>query len=65
MLGITWALGRYTDVSTGTAEEFSTASRSVKPGLLGSGIVSAWTWSATLLQSSTAAYTYGISGGFW
>jgi hypothetical protein len=24
--------------------------------------VSAWTWSATLLQSSTAAYTFGMYG---
>ncbi|KAF8526540.1 solute symporter family transporter [Hysterangium stoloniferum] len=27
--------------------------------------VSAWTWSATLLQSSTAAYTFGVSGPWW
>lgn len=29
------------------------------------GVVSAWTWAATLLQSSTVAYEYGISGPFW
>jgi Na+/proline symporter len=28
-------------------------------------VVSAWTWAATLLQSSTVAYQYGISGPFW
>lgn len=27
--------------------------------------VSAWTWSATLLQSSTAAYSFGVSGPWW
>ena len=27
--------------------------------------VSAWTWAATLLQSSTVAYTYGVAGPFW
>ena len=27
--------------------------------------MSAWTWAATLLQSSTVAYQYGISGPFW
>ena len=27
--------------------------------------VSAWTWSATLLQSSTAAYTFGVSGPWY
>ena len=56
---------RYTKFSTKTSEEFNTASRSVKPGLIASGIVSAWTWAATLLQSSTVAYEYGIAGPFW
>ncbi|KAF2874957.1 hypothetical protein BDV95DRAFT_591718 [Massariosphaeria phaeospora] len=51
--------------STKQSEEFNTASRSVKPGLIASGIVSAWTWAATLLQSSTVAYTYGVAGPFW
>ncbi len=37
----------------------------MKPGLIASGIVSAWTWAATLLQSSTVAYTYGVAGPFW
>lgn len=50
---------RYTRFSTKQSEEFNTASRNVKPGLIASGIVSAWTWAATLLQSSTVAYTYG------
>lgn len=85
MLGMTWLQNRYTRFSTKQAEEFSTASRSVKPGLIAAGIVScktvirssyhagsnililtiAWTWSATLLTSSTFAYSYGISGGMW
>ena len=56
---------RYTRFSTRTSEEFNTASRSVKPGLIASGIVSAWTWAATLLQSSTVAYEYGVAGPFW
>lgn len=56
---------KYTQYSTKTSEEFNTASRSVKPGLIASGVVSAWTWAATLLQSSTVAYEYGISGPFW
>ena len=56
---------RYTKYSTKKSEEFNTASRSVKPGLIASGIVSAWTWAATLLQSSTVAYEYGIAGPFW
>lgn len=56
---------RYTGVSPKDSEEFSSASRSVKPGLIASGIVSAWTWAATLLQSSAVAYRYGIAGPWW
>lgn len=48
-----------------TFEWFSTAGRNVKTGLLASSVVSAWTWAATLLQSSTVAYQFGISGPFW
>ncbi|KAF2186967.1 Na+/solute symporter [Zopfia rhizophila CBS 207.26] len=65
MMGISWLQNRYTMYSTRQSEEFNTASRSVKPGLIASGIVSAWTWAATLLQSSTVAYTYGVAGPFW
>src|SRR5919206_1618751 len=48
-----------------TFEWFSTAGRNVKTGLIASSVVSAWTWAATLLQSSTVAYQFGISGPFW
>ncbi|KAF2650180.1 Na+/solute symporter [Lophiostoma macrostomum CBS 122681] len=65
MMGISWLQNRYTMYSTKQSEEFNTASRSVKPGLIASGIVSAWTWAATLLQSSTVGYTYGVAGPFW
>lgn len=62
---MTYLQNRYTSYSTHQAEEFTTASRSVKPGLIAAGIVSSWTWSATLLTSSTFAYSYGISGPMW
>ena len=65
MMGISYLQNRYTKYSTHQSEEFNTASRSVKPGLIASGIVSAWTWAATLLQSSTVAYQYGVAGPFW
>ncbi|KAJ8464030.1 hypothetical protein ONZ45_g17381 [Pleurotus djamor] len=65
MLGITAIQARYTAFSPKNSEEFSSASRSVKPGLIASGIVSAWTWAATLLQSSAVGYRYGISGPYW
>ncbi|RHZ45366.1 hypothetical protein Glove_680g54 [Diversispora epigaea] len=48
-----------------TSEMFMTAHRSVKTGLVASAVVSSWTWAATLLQSSSVAYDYGISGPFW
>lgn len=31
-------------IQASSAEEFTSASHSVKPGLIASGIVSAWTW---------------------
>ncbi|KAF8587633.1 Na+/solute symporter [Ramaria rubella] len=65
MLGLTWIQSRYTPFTPSNSEEFTSASRSVKPGLIASGIVSAWTWAATLLQSSAVAYKYGISGPWW
>lgn len=58
---ITYLQNRYTSYSTKQSEEFNTASRSVKPGLIAAGIVSSWTWSSTLLTSSTFAYSYGVS----
>ncbi|KAF9007001.1 hypothetical protein BDQ17DRAFT_1461621 [Cyathus striatus] len=65
MLLLTHLQATFTDMSPRSSEEFIAASRNVKPGLVCCGIVSAWTWSATLLQSSTAAYTFGISGPWW
>lgn len=60
MLCLSYIQGRYTEYKQ-SAVEFTSASHSVKPGLIGSGIVSAWTWSATLLQSSAVAYEFGVS----
>ncbi|TRM67086.1 hypothetical protein BD626DRAFT_546072 [Schizophyllum amplum] len=56
MLALTAMQARYTPWSPKTL---------VKPALIASGIVSAWTWAATLLQSSAVAYKYGISGPWW
>ncbi|TFK37572.1 solute symporter family transporter [Crucibulum laeve] len=68
MLLLTYLQSTFTDMSPRSSEEF-TASNStreyISPGLVCCGIVSAWTWSATLLQSSTAAYTFGVSGPWW
>ncbi|CCM04363.1 uncharacterized protein FIBRA_06535 [Fibroporia radiculosa] len=65
MVCLTAIQTRYTGFSPKNSEEFNSASRSVKPGLIASGIVSAWTWAATLLQSSAVGYEYGISGPWW
>ncbi|THH28092.1 hypothetical protein EUX98_g6098 [Antrodiella citrinella] len=65
MMLLTLLQSKFSRFSPSSSEEFSAASRSVKPGLVCCGIVSAWTWSATLLQSSTAAYTFGLSGPWW
>ncbi|CAK7198621.1 urea permease [Sporothrix eucalyptigena] len=65
MIATTQFQNRYSQYSSKQSEEFNTASRSVKPGLIVAGIVSSWTWSATLLTSSTFAYAYGISGPMW
>ncbi|MEJ7642215.1 MAG: hypothetical protein WKF36_08485 [Candidatus Nitrosocosmicus sp.] len=48
-----------------TSYWFFTAGGNLKTGLVASSIVSTWTWAATLLQSSTVAYQFGISGPFW
>jgi urea-proton symporter len=64
MIFITWALKRYQH-EVQTSEMFSTAGRTVKSGLVASAVVSSWTWAATLLQSSTVAYDYGVSGPFF
>ncbi|WP_226584293.1 sodium:solute symporter family protein [Halobacillus litoralis] len=48
-----------------TAEQFSTAGRSVGVGLASASIIAAWTWAATLMMSSSTGYQYGISGPYW
>ena len=65
MMIITFLQNRFTEHSTKSVEEFNSASRSVKPGLVAAGIVSAWTWAATLLQSAATTYTFGLSGAYW
>lgn len=64
MIGITMALKRYqSDVID--SEEFATAGRSIKSGLISAAVVSSWTWAASLLQSTTEVYKNGVSGAFY
>lgn len=65
MVGLSRLQTKYTAYKTSSSEEFNSASRSVAPGLIAAGIVSAWTWAATLLQSSATAYKFGVSGPWW
>lgn len=64
MASITWTLNKYADDHQ-DSENFTTASRTVKTGLLASAVVSSWTWPATLLTSGEWAYSYGIAGPYW
>ncbi|CAK7269781.1 urea active transporter [Sporothrix epigloea] len=64
MILVTFILKRYNS-ELQTSEMFSTAGRTVKSGLVGSAVVSSWTWAATLLQSTAVCYRYGVSGPFW
>ncbi|KAK6454009.1 urea active transport protein [Scheffersomyces xylosifermentans] len=64
MVLTTYVLKRY-NKEIMTAEEFATAGRSVKTGLISAAVVSSWTWAATLLTSTTQVYNNGISGGFF
>lgn len=57
MIGLTALQARYTAFSPRNSEEFTSASRSIKPGLIASGIVSAWTWAATLVGPSSFRLT--------
>lgn len=64
MVIITWALKRYNH-ELQTSEMFTTAGRTLKSGLVAASVTSTWTWAATLLQSTSVAYKYGVSGPFW
>ncbi|KAG7194990.1 uncharacterized protein KQ657_004102 [Scheffersomyces spartinae] len=64
MVFTTYVLRRY-QREVITAEEFATAGRSVKTGLISAAVVSSWTWAATLLTSTTQTYNNGISGAFY
>ena len=46
-------------------KHFQRLIETVRTGLIASAVVSSWTWAATLLHSSSVAYSYGISGPFW
>ncbi|CAI5757944.1 unnamed protein product [Candida verbasci] len=64
MMIITLTLKRY-QKEIQTSEEFSTAGRKVKTGLVSAAVVSSWTWAATLLTSTAQVYRNGVSGIFY
>ncbi|OCF44415.1 hypothetical protein I317_01675 [Kwoniella heveanensis CBS 569] len=65
MNGLTWVQRRYTQFDPARIEEFSSASRSVKTGMLSIGITSAWVWAALFLQTGTLTYLNGVSIPWW
>ncbi|WRT68788.1 uncharacterized protein IL334_005768 [Kwoniella shivajii] len=65
MNSLTWVQRRYTQYDPSRIEEFSSASRSVKTGMMSVGITSAWVWAAVFLQTRTLTYLYGVSVPWW
>ncbi|KAI0691071.1 Na+/solute symporter [Cytidiella melzeri] len=71
MLVLTFLQSKFSKYSPSSSEEFTAGyiQNCTQPMSLTffccSTEVSAWTWSATLLQSSTAAYSWGVSGPWW
>ncbi|UJR18934.1 hypothetical protein I4U23_022063 [Adineta vaga] len=65
MIIITLLLQRFNGENQMSSEIFITGNRKIRSGLISSSIVSSWTWTATLLQSTSVTYLYGISGAFW
>ncbi|CAL9730680.1 urea active transporter [Monosporozyma unispora] len=63
MIATTKMLKRY-QKEIMTAEEFSTAGRTVKTGLVASAVVSSWIWASTLLTSTAMQYNNGVFGGY-
>lgn len=61
MIVVTYVLKRFVG-EVQDSEHFSTASRSVKTGLVASAVTSSWTWPGTLLTSAGMAYQYGAMG---
>lgn len=64
MILTTYVLRRYNKEII-TAEEFATAGRSVKTGLIAAAVCSSWTWAATLLTSTVQTYNNGVCGAFY
>ncbi|CDK26591.1 unnamed protein product [Kuraishia capsulata CBS 1993] len=62
---ITIVQNKFTKFNAGKVDEFTAASRNIPFGLIICGIVSSWTWSLTLLQSSTESYYLGVSGSYY
>lgn len=60
-LTLSWIEKKFSGVETNT-EQFSTAGRSLKPGLIAVDIVSHWTWPGNILGPAYWCYALGIAG---
>ena len=64
MWGLAVLLAKFQNEVQGS-EMFMTAKRSIGTGLVASAVVSGWTIAATLLTSTSWAYSYGVSGAYY
>ncbi|XXQ39537.1 Urea active transporter [Plasmodiophora brassicae] len=65
---LTIAIVKIQEVIVGRPQSFdvfNVAGRAAGIGLSASVVVCKWTWAATLLQSSTVTWKYGLSGAYW
>ncbi|KAK9809017.1 hypothetical protein WJX72_007974 [[Myrmecia] bisecta] len=62
--GLTWVDIKYGGAEN-NSEQFNTAGRTIKSGLIAVDIVSHWTWASILLQCVTYGYFYGASGAMF
>lgn len=64
MIMTTYVLRRYNKEII-TAEEFATAGRLVKTGLIAAAVCLSWTWAATLLTLTVQTYNNGVCGAYY
>lgn len=63
--GVTFIQARYTRYDPSKVEEFSSASRSIKSGMLSVGVTSAWVWGSVFLVTATLCYAEGLATAWW
>lgn len=62
---VTFIQSRYTRYDPRKVKEFSSASRSIKSGMLSVGVTSAWVWGSVFLVTATLVYLEGLAVAWW